>query len=201
MVIAGNLTQLRALEPADLPLLREMSNDTEIRALVVGWAWPVAAHSQGTWLTAAENNSTTKRFAVCRTDGAAIGMTGFWNLDWKNRHAETALKLMSPDVRGRGLGSDAIMTLMAYAFYEVGLQRLWTTILPFNEGSIGAYVRKCGWTVEGRSRRHIFRDGSWHDLLQVGILKEEFDDLPHAAEYRRRIFPFDAGADLAPLGS
>jgi hypothetical protein len=92
-----------------------------------------------------------------------------------------------PGSAPKGAGTDAIMTLMAWAFYEVGLRRLHCTILDYNAASHGAYVRKCGWQIEGRQREAVFRNGRWNDLLHAAILKREFDTLLDAEEYVARL--------------
>ena len=80
---------------------------------------------------------------------------------------------------------------MAYAFYDVGLNRLWGEILDFNGASFGAYVKKCGWRIEGILRSHVFRKGRFHDIYRVAILKSEFDALDDASEYVERVLPAD----------
>ena len=99
------------------------------------------------------------------------------------RHALTALKIGEENFRGRGYGSDAIMTIMSYAFYEVGLNKVWSLILPYNKASYNAYVKKCSWKVEGKLRKHIFRKGKFYDLLYVSALKEDFEKWGPAKEY------------------
>ncbi len=183
-MIQGKRVRLRAVERDDQAFIHELNSDANVRQNVVGWAWPSSLHRQEEWFNSAVSEGT-QRLIVENADGQALGITGLWDIDWHNRHALTALKLGGRSVRlERGLGTDAIMTVMAFAFYDVGLHRLYSTILTRNKASIGAYVRKCGWTIEGTSRQHIWRAGSYHDLHHVGILKEDFDQLSDADEYR-----------------
>jgi len=117
--------------------------------------------------------------------GNPIGLTGLWDVDWHNRNALTALKLGGDaPQRGRGLGSDAIMSVMAFAFYDVGLDRLYGSILEGNAASLKAYTQRCGWKVEGTARGHIWRHGEFVNLLHVGVLRSDFEQLPNAHEYR-----------------
>ena len=190
-MIPGKLTRMRAVEPADLSLLKEIANDRFVASLVVGWSWPLSDYGQGKWWEGAHNSANTKRFMVEDFDGNAIGMTGLWDIDWHNRHALTALKL-HPERVQRGMGTDAIKLLMAYAFHDVGLNRLWGAILDFNGPSFGAYVKKCGWKIEGCLRQEIWRDGAFHDLYRVAVLKDEFYALPDAQEYIDRLNPVDS---------
>lgn len=182
-MIVGKKVRFRALEEPDQPLLVEWMNDPEISRLVGGWTFPLSLANQRDWFAGARKDSRNQRWMVETLDGTPLGLTGLWEIDWQNRNALTALKLGSPAARGKGYGTDAIMTVMAYAFSQVGLNRLWGEILPYNLGSYRAYVEKCGWKVEGVLRQQIYRDGSFHDQYRVAVLKEDFMALPDAPAY------------------
>jgi RimJ/RimL family protein N-acetyltransferase len=130
---------------------------------------------------------------VERRDGGPIGVTGLWDVDWQSRNAQTALKLGGVvGARGAGFGADAIKAVMAFAFYDVGLERLYSTILEDNVASLRAYCGKSGWQQEGRARRHVWRHGDWVDAIHVAALKSDFDALPDADVYRSLVL--DAGS-------
>ena len=190
-MIPGRHVALRPIEPSDLGLLQRIANDVRIGATVVGWDFPVAEYGQQAWLDASQTNTRVRRLMVQRLDtGAPVGVTGLWDIDWHNRSAMTATKL-DPEQLGRGMGSDAIMVTMAWAFFIVGLRRLHGAILDFNGASFGAYVDRCGWTVEGRHREAIFRKGRWCDLYSVAVLRSDFEQHPLRDEYVQRIVPID----------
>lgn len=186
-MLTGRLVGLRPMRSDDLDFLAELANTTAVRTHVVGWDWPVAPDAQREWFPTALRDPRNRRLTV--TDAATdrpVGLTGLWDVDWHNRSALTAVKLM-PGVAPKGAGSDSIKLVMAWSFHEVGLRRLHSTILDFNAASLGAYVRKCGWRIEGRDREAVFRHGAWHDLVRVAVLAPEFDALPDAAEYVERV--------------
>jgi RimJ/RimL family protein N-acetyltransferase len=185
----GRIVGLRPVEPDDQDFLRELANHPQVRANVVGWDWPSARPA----LSAVQPLSV-----VLAATGQIVGHTGLGNVDWQNQSATTRIELM-PGLAPKGTGTDAIMTLMAWAFYEVGLRRLHGTCLDFNVASHGAYVRKCGWQIEGREREAVFRHGRWNDLLHVAILKREFDTLLDAEEYVGRLTTPMTAPTLAPL--
>ena len=188
-MLSGRLVALRTMEMHDLDFLSDLANHPLVRGNVVGWEWPVSRDGQAEWYQKVKNNPHTKRLIVTlRGSHDPIGLTGLWDVDWHNQSALTAVKLM-PGVTPKGAGTDSIMLMMAWAFYDVGLRRLYGSILDFNQASIGAYVRRCGWQVEGRSREAVFRGGEWRDLLQVAALKSDFDGLQDSSDYIQYICP------------
>lgn len=186
-MIVGSKVQLRPIEVRDQAFIHSLNSDPVVRANVVGWDWPSSQHQQEEWFET-NTSTSTHRWVVEDHGGDPLGLTGLWDVDWHNRNAMTALKLggESPQ-RGRGLGTDAIMTVMAFAFYDVGLERLYSSILADNAASLKAYTERCGWSLEGTSRRHVWRHGQFKDLLQVGVLKGDFDRLDRATEYIERV--------------
>ena len=182
-MIRGKKLFFRPVEEEDLETLRGWLNDPEISELVVGWSFPVSRAEQRAWYQASLADDSTRRFVVESPEHGVLGLTGLWRIDWHDRHALTAVKLGAAEARGQGFGSDAILTMMSYAFYEVGLNRLWSDILTYNEASYKAYVEKCGWQVEGLLRQHVYRHGRFHDCHRVAALREDFERHPRFEEY------------------
>lgn len=165
---------LRRIERSDLAFLVTLSNDPVVRANVVGWEFPLSLGGQDAWFERQLTDIRTVRLMV-DVDGTPVGMTGLWDIDWRNGTAGTALKLGGrPDVRGRGHGTRAIELLMRFAFEDVGLRKLTSTIIDGNSASLRAYVAKSGWTVEGRRVEQVWRGGEYRDLLMIGMLRSAY---------------------------
>lgn len=182
-MIRGLKTVCRPIESWDQEFIHNLDADPVVRANVVGWNFPSSLTQQGKWFDG-YIPSKTHRWIVEDLEGNALGLTGLWDVDWHNRNALTGLKLggINPR-RGQGLGRDAIMAVMAFAFYDVGLERLHASILEGNVASLKAYTQRCGWQVEGTSRNHVWRHGGFVNLIQIGILRADFDELPNSKEY------------------
>lgn len=74
---------------------------------------------------------------------------------------------------GSGYGFEAVNVLLTYAFLEQNIHRISLNVFAFNERAIRLYER-IGFQQEGRSREAIFRDGRYHDIIQMGLLQTEF---------------------------
>ncbi len=183
MSIPGKRVRLRAVEEADLPLLHRWANDEVLWADLGGWRFPSSMDSAEAWFSGLKSDQLNHRFIIETLDTpAAIGTANLVGLDWKNRHAEHGMLLGDPDVRRKGYGRDTVMAMMRYAFDELGLERLHSDIIAYNDASLGLYVDACGWTVEGRQRRWHHRRGQFWDRVLIGVTREDY--AAHAAATR-----------------
>lgn len=194
-MIVGKNISLRALELEDAQLLQQLINDPQISDYVVGWGFPVSLFSQKKWIQDSNNNSSYRLVVMDNETQEAIGITGLWDIDWHNQSATSAIKII-PKKSKKGLGSEAIMLSMAWAFYKVGLRRLDATILDFNGPSMGAYVKKCGWRIEGCHKEAVFRKGQWHNLYSIAILKYEFDKLTNIKDVIDLVCPINTTSNI-----
>lgn len=176
MVLCGKTIYLRSMEREDMEMYREMINDEGISKMVVGWSFPVSREEQISWF---EHNFSgpNKRFTICLLeDDRPVGLVTLSDIDMVNRSAFHGIKLHPSCPKRKGIGTDAVMTLMEYAFNQLNLHRLNGSWLSYNEASRDLYL-KCGWQVEGIQRKAVFRDGEYYDLITSGILKSDYINL------------------------
>ena len=82
-------------------------------------------------------------------NGRCIGLARLHEVGEGETSASVALGLFSPSDRGRGLGTEAVQLVLAYAFQVLNLARLRVRVLAFNTRAIRCYNR-CGFTEVGR---------------------------------------------------
>ena len=172
MNIYGRKVILRAMEPTDCEMVRDMFNDPEIENLVVGWSFPLSKYAQERWYEKhfADHNF---RFIIETEEDGAVGVATLLDIDWKNRNAEHGIKLAKKAIRGKGIGKDAVMAIMRYAFDELGLERLNGSWFADNVASKTMYM-KCGWKEEGIRRKFVYKQGEYRDLVITGVLAEDY---------------------------
>lgn len=181
MNILGKKVVLRAMEKEDCELVREMFNDPEIENLVIGWSFPLSKYSQERWFEQHYNDSDFRFIIETKEDGA-VGVATLTNIDWKNRMAEHGIKLANRANRHKGIGTDTVMAIMRYAFDELGLNRLNGSWFSENIPSKTMYM-KCGWKEEGIRRKYIYKNGNYRDLVETGILAEDYYRLVEEKRY------------------
>lgn len=181
MEIMGKKVKLRAMEMEDCEMVRAMFNSPEMESLVVGWSFPISSYAQKKWYEDHYNDNNF-RFVIETKEDGAVGIATLIDIDWKNRCAMHGIKLADKEHRTKGIGTDATMAIMRYAFDELQLNRLDGAWFPENVASRGMYM-KCGWVEEGIRRNYIYKGGKYHDLVVTGILATEYYDLIQKNHY------------------
>ncbi len=102
-----------------------------------------------------------------------IGITSLVNIDYKNRNAECIIDIGDKNFWGKGYGTETMKLILDYSFLEMNFHKVFLRVFSFNNKAIKLY-EKIGFKHEGRSRESIFREGKWHDIIHMGILKSEY---------------------------
>lgn len=147
-------------------------NDSEVTRFLLQMP-PVLPEREEEWFANLPQRQDDRIFAILLSNGQHIGNTGLHRISWVHRTASTGTVIGEKDCWGKGYGTEAKLLLLHYAFYDLGLEKVVSQAYEFNERSI-RYSLKCGYREEGRLRSQIYRDGRRWDMVQLGILKEEF---------------------------
>jgi RimJ/RimL family protein N-acetyltransferase len=91
-----------------------------------------------------------------------------------HRHCTMSIHLCREE-QGKGYGTEAIKWALEWGFLVGGLHRVSIAGFSFNEGARRLYER-LGFVVEGRSREVVWKNGAWHDSIEMGLLEGEWRD-------------------------
>jgi RimJ/RimL family protein N-acetyltransferase len=176
-MITGKRVRLRAIEMDDLDRFTAWMNDPEVtQYLSTADYYPTSRLAQEQWLQAA---STRTRFddlllAIETLESARhIGSIALHSTSASNRRAELGIMIGDKDYGSRGYGTDAILTILRFAFDEMNLHRVYLTVLTHNARAIACY-KKCGFIEEGRLREERYLHGAYTDRLLMAILDREY---------------------------
>ncbi|WP_194922272.1 GNAT family N-acetyltransferase [Catenulispora rubra] len=188
--LTGRLVGLRVLRESDLDALVAWKSDPQTLARQTSGPFVAkpAAEVAATFRTWCANIGSDVGLAVVElASGELIGQVALFGATVKDRCATLAVMIGAPH-QGRGLGTDAVRTIVDYGFTELGLHRIELSVNGDNPAAMAAY-RKAGFTEEGRRREAMFRAGRWHDVVSMGILARE-----HQAALRVEVFVADLDA-------
>jgi len=182
--LRGQNVVLRPLSQDDAPRLLRWINDPEVRRFLEV-STPTQDHEEVEWISGlSKRKNEDIVLAIETAEGQHIGNMGLHKINWRNRTASTGAMIGEKEFWGKGLGTEAKMLLLHYAFNTLNLRRITSQAYAFNERSI-AYSKKCGYTEEGVLRQHIFRDGEYCDLVCLAVFREDFMPIWNAWQANR----------------
>jgi RimJ/RimL family protein N-acetyltransferase len=123
-----------------------------------------------------KRSDTDQPFGIALVEtGELIGMMGLHRIDWISRTAITGAWIADGN-REKGLGSEAKLLLLDYAFHSLMLRKISSYVLDTNERS-RRYNEKCGYKLEGKLRKQLAVYGDYVDQLCMAVFKEDFDPI------------------------
>jgi RimJ/RimL family protein N-acetyltransferase len=107
-------------------------------------------------------------------EGRPIGYMRLGGIDSTHERAWLAIAIGERDCWGAGYGTDAIRLALRYGFEQLHLRRIELITDVDNPRAIRCY-EKCGFVREGVLRQHRLRYGKPLDMLQMSILRDEWE--------------------------
>jgi RimJ/RimL family protein N-acetyltransferase len=167
---------LRPLSGADAAAVQRLAGDPEVARSTADLPYPFDLAVAEAWLATQEALREEGRLYAFGLEGTAapgvlIGAIGL-TVDREHGRAELGYWL-GRAAWGKGLATEAGGAVLAFAFGELGLERVFASHLGGNERS-GRVLRKLGFRHEGTFRRHVRRFGVREDLAWYGLLRDEW---------------------------
>lgn len=178
-MIAGEHVILRAFENDDAERCYRWMNDPNI-VRTLKTRYPIAFQNEAAWIDSAMHPDPSQRhFAIERKDDRThIGNASIHDIDWVSRTAWFGLFIGEPAAWNRGFGSDAIQTLVRFAFEEMNLVKLRINVFDYNEKAKHVLLSR-GFVEEGKLRRDFFREGTYHDIVILSAFRDGAPEASH----------------------
>lgn len=109
---------------------------------------------------------------ACRDDDVVVGTCRLFHFEAEHRRAEIGFALRRGDW-GQGLASEAVATVVDFAFGPLDLIRIEADADPRNERSI-RLLERLGFVREGLLRHRYIVAGEVQDTLYLGLLREDW---------------------------
>ena len=125
------------------------------------------------FLTTTERPDFTRPIIIytAKVNETPVGTLELFNIDTDNHKAEFGLSFpVKP-----GLACIAARMFLRKAFTEWGINRIYSKVLCANERAIGIALRS-GFEKEGIEKESLFRDGQYHDIFRISLLKRDFEE-------------------------
>lgn len=175
-VVSDERVTLRTVEEEDLLFLQRASANPEIRYPL---GTPIRNRDE---IEDSYENGDSDRFLVCLDEDSAgptqateddvtrLGVVNVMDADWKR--PELGYWLV-PEFHGDGYGKEVVSLVLDYVFREYSTPAVGAQAFEFNDASRGL-LESLGFTKEGRLRKFMFVDGEHRDMVQYGLIRQEW---------------------------
>jgi RimJ/RimL family protein N-acetyltransferase len=173
-LIRGSKVDLVAVSEKYLKEYARWINDPVATDMLGVVLFPMSTEQERKWLDGAIAESNfEKAFTILTKNGKPIGNCGFNKIDYVNRYAVLGILIGEIDFWDKGYGTDAIRTLLRFAFLELGMHKVCLSVDSVNARAVACY-KKCGFVQEGRLRENRFYHGEYKDDLWMAVLADDW---------------------------
>jgi diamine N-acetyltransferase len=173
--LRGEVTRLRAVQEADLPLLVRWMNEPDVRYWLHHSDRPDATVESVRWrFGLTEERFPNLVWMIETLEGRPVGHLGLLQVDPHHKRAELAISIGEKECWSRGYGTDAIRTVLRHAFQDLVLRRVDLHTDADNARGIRCY-EKCGFVLEAVMRERRLRFGQPLDMVLMAVLRHEWE--------------------------
>lgn len=110
---------------------------------------------------------------VAKKEKKHIGNISLQHIDVLNNSAEYAILLGDKNYWGQGIAKKASLLILKHGFRELNLHRIYCGTAVGNI-AMQKLAESLGMKLEGRRRDAQFKNGQYNDVIEYGVLREEF---------------------------
>jgi ribosomal-protein-alanine N-acetyltransferase len=169
--LLGQRIRLAAIAPEHLPDYCRWFSDLEVMRFL-SRDTPPTLRQEEEWLDHVSRSETDVVWGIF-ADEQHIGSIGIHRINWRNRRASTGTLIGDKRWWGRGIAGEAMRLRTAYAFEELGLDKLITQVFSGNVASRKA-LESVGYQTVGLYRHHEFRQNQWWDMWIGEVLRDDW---------------------------
>ncbi len=169
------LLKMPSLESA--PDLTKLLQDREVSINLSTVPYPYSLEDAQNFIKTSQENffqkNAEQEFGIFLKDQhQLIGMCGL-QINTKNNHATLGYWL-GKAYWGKGYATEMARRMVSYGFEDLKMHRIACAHFHTNPAS-GKVMQKAGFRYEGRRRGHFKRGEEYLDILDYGILRDEFE--------------------------
>lgn len=173
--IKGQRIYLAPLLESDAEDMASWINDHEAR-MFLSRRMPISIENETEWIKKCNDEKNIVFAIMLKNDSGndkLIGVIGAHNIDYIHGTCVTGANIGVKKHRCKGLGTEAKMIFLNYLFNWINMRKVCSEVFATN-GASQKYSEKCGYVQEGVLTEQYYHNGSYIDLIQLAVFKDNF---------------------------
>ena len=133
---------------------------------------------QRKWFQKISNDPTCQHW-IAVLDGVDIGTVNMYDINESHKRCFWGLYIADPEARGKRIARQMESNILDYGFFVMGLNKISAEMIEFNKLIVFASATD----IEGVFKSHNYKDGSYHDVYRIAILKDKWAATRHLYDY------------------
>ncbi len=152
--------------------------DEEVNLHNSHWSRPSSFQQVNEFIVGLQANQNKLVFAVYAVnDNVHIGNISLQQIDHLNQSAEIAFLFGEKKYWGKGYATASASMVLKHGFHHLNLNRIHLGCLKKNM-AMNKLAVKLGFLKEGTKRKAVFNSGNFEDVVEYGMLNDEFKKCP-----------------------
>jgi len=177
-IIRGERVLLSSAQREDFGKIIEWLRNKEITHLNGGFLGnylPGNEFRESEWFEKTLRSNEHAAFMILVPENLhVIGRAGIFNINGRDRNADLAAEIVEKEFLGKGLGTEVFELLTDYAFKQLNLFRLNSSVISSFQPS-QKILKRLGFEEEGIRRQVHFIEGRYHDEIIYGLLRSDWE--------------------------
>ena len=173
--------ELVPIQAEDLEIVRKWRNSAEVSQYMYTENF-ITKEQQEKWFKKVQKDDTSKYWMI-KFEDEKLGVANIVDIDRRNSKCNWGFYLGNSNIRGKGIGAKVEFNVLKYVFEELKLNKLCGEVFSFNEKVVKMH-EKFGFRREGFLRNHIYKNDKFHDIVVIGLLSSEWDQIKNSVENR-----------------
>lgn len=171
MKITGERVILRSVQASDFAYIVAWTNNKQVGHFAEDDGYPETLEQCENWYRRLLSDRYNQVFVIT-LDDQPIGDIELDHIAWRSGEAEMRIRIGVPEYWSQGYGTDAVKTLLHYAFVSMQLKRIYLRVSKNNPRAIRCY-QKAGFKKEGKLVRTITGEHE-ETIYLMRILRSEY---------------------------
>lgn len=177
--------ELKRLTERDLEILMNWRMRDDISSMMFSDV-KLTLDGQRKWFEGIKKDTSQIRWIIF-ADSVPIGSMYFTSIDHQNKRCESGWFIAEKSYRSLPLAMALQQNSFDYAFDTLHLNRIYGYVIDTNQHVV-RLLKLCGIQEEGVFKQHVVKDGTFHDVICVGLTNDLWENIKTKYDYQKMSF-------------